>query len=234
MKRIIPSLTLFSEATWVTRNFQKRLSAGDLINSIRFFSEMDADELQISIPSFDPNRSIMELVERAINTATVPLSIAGNFARKEDIDSFFNWGVDKVNLRVSKPLIPMIRYIATKFGSQSICGVVYTDEILEDFDQLGLIEEALDSGIGELLLIDVKNEGSLSGLKLERFHAVSEVKLGVPVLIRGGISSSTEISKLLEIKWVSGVVASSYFMCTSDGKSILPNYELEELHEFNM
>ena len=234
MKRIIPALTLFEGSTWITRTFERRLSSGDLINAVRFFSEMDADELCISVPHYESEISVLRLLESAIVTSTIPISIAANLKKSEEIDQLFGLGVDKVCLRVSEPHIPSFRWISQKYGSQSVCGVIYNHEFNAGINTPSLLSEALDCGIGELLAIDVQKEGSLAGLDLQRFQYLREMRLGVPLLIRGGISNSSEINKLLQLDWVSGVVASSLFMCTADGESVLPNYELEELHNSNL
>jgi imidazole glycerol phosphate synthase subunit HisF len=230
VKRIIPALTLFNDSTWVTRRFQRRLNSGDLVNAVRFFSEMDADELSISVPGFNSQKEIIKLLESAIKTSTVPISVAANFVDLDDVNLLFGLGVDKVCLRVSPPLISKFQTVAQKYGSQSVCGVIYTHEYSNNHKDISLIQEALECGVGEFLAIDVQRDGNLCGMDTSEFQFLKELNLGVPLLIRGGIASYSEVNELLQMEWISGVVASSLFLCTADGGSVLPNYELEELH----
>ena len=223
MKRVIPAITFFDESVFVTLQFQKRLDGGDLLNSIRFFSESDADELIVSFPRYRNSESNSLLVKSVIETCFVPLNIAGVVRDMNSATRLFGLGLDKVSITLTSKNINLMKEISSRYGSQAITAIVKIDRTL-DLTTTLLADQLLESGAGEVLFIDIAKDGSGSGLDLpflEKFKSLSDK---MPVLLRGGCSGYAELGSVLNLNWIDGIVAASMFSCTADRQPILLNY----------
>lgn len=224
MKRVIPAITFIDNSTYVTRQFKKRIDGGDLLNSIRFFSESDADELIVSFPNFNKSESNSLLIKSVIETCFVPLNIAGAVRDFESARQLFGLGLDKVSITLSTKNIQLMQEISEMYGAQALTAVVKINRN-DDVNCSLLTEQLLESGAGEVLLIDIEKEGTGTGLDLSYLEKFKNFSLKMPLLVRGGCSRYTEINSILDLNWIDGIVAASIFSCTPDGESILLNYE---------
>jgi len=224
LKRVIPAITFIDKSTFVTSQFKKRIDAGDLLNSIRFFSESDADELIVSFPNFNDSNSFY--VKSVIESCFVPLNIAGVVRDMKSADQLFSLGLDKVSVTLSPKNLNLMGEISKKYGSHALTAVFRINRIAE-IPLLSLAEQLLESGSGEVLLIDVSKEGTGVGLDLSYLEKFKSLSYKMPVLLRGGCSGYTELGSVLDLDWIDGIVAASMFSCTPDRGSVLLNYERE-------
>lgn len=156
-------------------------------------------------PDFDLMRSIA-------NELFIPLTMGGGIQSLHDINNFLRAGADKVAINTFAIKNPRLLADAVHhFGSQCIVLSVeakrrapgqweaYTDGGREHSgkDAIEWIKQALDLGVGEILLTSVDQDGTRRGYDLELLDAVTCIA-SVPVVIHGGAKDADSLLRAIE------------------------------------
>ena len=164
----------------------------------------------------------------------MPLSVGGGIKKREDADLFFKNGADKIVLGSNSINQPnLINDISTKYGNQSIIqsldckkidnkgkftvmGNSSKNDLLKDPVECGL--EALSYGVGEILINNIDNDGSLLGYDLDLINEISK-KLECPILALGGAGNWQHILDLFLNTDISAACTQNIFHFTDESIS---------------
>lgn len=175
-------------------------------------------------PDFDLMRSVADEL-------FIPLTMGGGIQSIHDINQFLRAGADKVAINtfaVKKP--SLLAEAAHRFGSQCIVLSVeakrtgagtweaYTDGGREHSgrDAMTWIKQALELGVGEILLTSVDFDGTRKGYDMELLNAVTAF-CPVPVIIHGGAKDASSLEQAVKAGHADALCAASilhYDECT--------------------
>ncbi len=148
-----------------------------------------------------------EQLKRASAEVFVPLTVGGGIRSLHDIALALGAGADKVAINTYAVHNPtFLKEAAEMFGSQCIvlsveakkigdnAWEVYTDGGRETTgkDVVEWVGQALQMGVGEILLTSVDKDGTKEGYDLGLLRAVSAIS-PVPVIIHGGAGSADDV-----------------------------------------
>ncbi len=238
--RVIPILTVDHQKLVKTIKFKNPNYIGDPINAIKIFNDKEVDEiivLDIS-RSKSINKPNFNLINRIASECFMPLSYGGGINNFNSVKKIFDLGVEKIVLNSNfKQNFKLVEEIANNYGSQSV--VASLDVKRSFFGKKNVYLEngsfnskispenfALDlesSGIGELLINNIDNEGTFSGYDIELIRKVSNL-VSIPVIANCGARNISDFLKAFN-NGASAVAASSKFVYKNNNKdSILINY----------
>jgi cyclase len=207
--RVIPCLDVADGRVVKGVNFQNLRDAGDPVELAKFYYESGADELTfLDVNATNENRSTMyDLVTATAEQVFIPLTVGGGVRSVSDVARLLEAGADKVSVSsavISNP--DLIAQIANRFGSQvlvlsldakrgsSPSGFIATTNggrVDTSLDAMQWIEQAIELGIGELLLNSIDADGTRDGFDIEMIAAASEVTT-VPLIASGGAGSASD------------------------------------------
>tara|TARA_Y100000389_G_scaffold199988_1_gene239495 strand:- start:12370 stop:13128 length:759 start_codon:yes stop_codon:yes gene_type:complete len=246
--RIIPILLINEGQLVKSIRFKNENYIGDPLNAVKVFNEKNADELVILDISATKNKRgpDFQLIENLANECFMPLTYGGGITNIEEVSKIFSIGVEKISINNS--LINnkiSICDLVNKFGSQSI--VASIDIKKSFFGQFRLhnyygfslrynlkeyLNMIISSGVGEILLTSVDNDGMQLGLDLKLIKEITSL-VSVPVVACGGVGSIDDISKGIHNSGASGIGVGSMFVYSGPLKGVLISYlsneEIENL-----
>ena len=245
-RRLIPSLLVDSSGRLVkTQCFNNRVYLGDPLNAAHIFSEYLADELIIlDIDASKENRSISIGFVTALGKFTnVPLAVGGGISKLAHIEAILAAGVERVVLGSAlSSSLEFLSDASRSFGSSSISVIVSyisCDHNSGESPLLGsflsasgpdaledLILACEDHGCGEVIIYDIKRDGTSLGFDVQLFSRLSS-RLSVPLVAAGGCGRDDHIIDLFNNSCVSGVAIWSYFVFASNSKQVLLSYPEE-------
>lgn len=202
--RVIPCLDVNEGRVVKGVNFTALRDAGDPVELARAYGEAGADELTfLDISASSEGRTTTyEMVTRCAETVFIPLTVGGGVRGVDDVDRLLRAGADKVGINTGALGRPdVIDEIATRFGNQ-VCvlsvdarrepeqpsgfGVTtHGGRMSAGRDALEWVREAVDRGVGEILLNSMDADGTTSGFDLAMIEAVRAIT-DVPLIASGG------------------------------------------------
>lgn len=236
-KRIIPSILLHGGTNvTLSQQFTPWRTVGALAQQLRIHVRRNCDELLIintdlaGSSSFSCSHRLLSLVRQEVD---IPIAYAGGISSAEDASSCINSGFDRVYL--TSAFIDdssVVSSIASVIGSQStgVClpyrrSVIgdapmlwdfRADKLRQDLPLLEVLQAAVSSGAGEVLLYNVDRDGCLQGLDVSLLDMLEVSGISVPVLLAGGAGAPEHVSAALVSPAVQGVVAGSIFALTQE------------------
>jgi len=159
------------------------------------------------VASLYGRNSLLDLVRRTTEDVFVPLTVGGGIRTVEDVYGALLAGADKVAINTAAVQQPqLLEEAARRFGSQCVVlGIeakrrpeggweVYTDNGRERTgrDVVDWAREAVERGIGEILLTSVDQEGTRRGFDVELVRAVADA-VPVPVIASGGMGTAEHL-----------------------------------------
>jgi cyclase len=242
--RIIPSLLISNKKLVKTKKFKNPIYLGDPINAIKIFNEKQANELVIlDISASAANQGInFQLIEEMCSEGFMPIAYGGGIHSLKDIEKIIKLGVEKVILGESAAIKSnLIKEAVNIFGSQSIVVImdikspifqtsfnVYIQNGKKNTKKNPL-EYALylqDLGVGEIILQDIKREGTRQGYNLELVKQISK-SLEIPLIALGGAGSIEDLSKVIKAG-ASGAAAGTLFTLQPPHDAVLIKYLTDE------
>ena len=200
------------------------LGAGWYVPSIDELILIDISEKKFS-------KNFLELISFFSTNCFVPLSVGGGIKQVGDADLFFKYGADKIILGSNAIKEPkLINEISHKYGNQSITQSIDCKKIIKEnrFTVMGssgkvdlLLDPvkfglmALSYGVGEILINNIDNDGSLLGYDLNLINSISE-KLDCPILALGGAGSWQHILDLFLKTNISAACTQNIFHFTEE------------------
>ena len=237
--RVIPCLDVAAGRVVKGVNFVDLVDAGDPVELARRYGEQGADELVFLdvTATVDGRATTLEMVSRTAEQVFIPLTVGGGVASVEDVARLLGAGADKVGVNSAAIARPaLIDEIADRFGAQVLVlsldvkrsgdrFVVTTHggRTETDRDALDWAREAIDRGVGELLVNSIDADGTKDGYDLELIAQMRAVS-SVPVIASGGAGAIEHFAPAVEAG-ADAVLAASVFhhglLTVGDVKSAL-------------
>lgn len=238
--RIIPCLLLKNRAIVKTRRFKSPHYIGDALNTIRIFSEREADELII----FDIEASLkgklpdLGFIAEIAEECFMPFSYGGGISELQQMEKIFKLGVEKISLNTAACWNPsLIEEAAKSFGSQAL---VVTMDVKRSFfgefrvmtaggtkktpyDPVTFAHMMEDKGAGEIVVYSIDRDGTFKGFDVELVRQVTDA-VEVPVIASGGAGSFDDIEKILNLGGAAAAALGSLVVYQGNNRSVLVNY----------
>lgn len=188
--------------------------------AVKYYNE-GVDELILmdSVASLYGRNQLTEITKTISKSIFVPITIGGGIRSVEDALDVMNSGADKVAVNTAATKNPnLITDISRRLGSQAMVlsieakrrvsggWEVYIDNGRESTG-LDVIDWAIlgeKMGAGEILITSVDNEGTRKGFDIQLAKSVTE-KVGIPVIISGGMGETKHILDVVEYAGVDGI-----------------------------
>lgn len=244
-KRIIPCLDIKDGRTVKGINFEQIRDAGDPIELASIYAKEGADELVfLDITATNEKRKTLSaLVNKIAHQINIPFTVGGGINSIEDVHVLLNNGADKISVNTAAFKKPsLINELALAFGSQCIVlaidtkqetdgnwyvylngGKVKTDTLCFDW-----AKEAVNRGVGEILLTSMNNDGTKKGFALDITKQLS-VSLPVPIIASGGAGCKEDFAAVFQEANADAALAASIFHFKELTVPELKNY-LSEQH----
>ena len=207
--RVIPCLDVHDGRVVKGVNFRDLKDAGDPVELAARYGAEGADELTfLDISASAQGReTTREMVTRCAETVFIPLTVGGGVRSVADVDALLRCGADKAGINTGALADPgVIDKIAARFGNQVL--VLSLDARRADWapsgfevtthggrrpagrDAIEWAKEAVDRGVGEVLLNSMDADGTTDGFDIGMIRAVRAV-VDVPLIASGGAGTAT-------------------------------------------
>jgi cyclase len=213
-KRIIPCLDVSGGRVVKGVNFTNLVDAGDPVELARRYGDAGADELTFLDISatVDERETTLDIVRRTAEQVFIPLTVGGGIREVGDVNKLLRAGADKVSINTAALARPeLINEISDRFGNQVL--VLSVDARRADtasgyevtthggrqssgMDALTWIEEAINRGVGEILLNSMDADGTKSGYDLEMIRDARSIS-NVPIIASGGAGKIEDFGSAL-------------------------------------
>lgn len=204
--RVIPCLDVDAGRVVKGVNFEGLRDAGDPVELARRYNAAGADEitfLDVTASSAD-RQTTYDVVAQTAEEIFIPLTVGGGVRSVDDVDRLLRYGADKASINTAAVTRPeVINEITQRFGSQVL--VLSLDARRTDnpavasgfevtthggrqgtgVDALDWCAEAVQRGVGEILLNSIDADGTNDGFDLDMISAVRKVTT-VPLIASGG------------------------------------------------
>ena len=210
------------------------------MNMTRLLSRFEVDELIIlDISSrFDEPRVSAKMLSGIIESAFMPIAFGGGIVDMVSAQEKFRLGFDKLVLKSGLEKVGLVEQISEIYGQQSIIGCLDIMKLekgwqvnrLEytDVELINHVEELQERGCGEILVHDIKNEGTRSGFGIEEICLMIANKIDIPVSVSGGIPSVSAAAKLIKNSKIDSVGGTTMFVFDSKTNSVFLSYPRHE------
>ena len=206
--RVIPCLDVHDGRVVKGVNFRDLKDAGDPVELAARYGAEGADELTfLDISASAQGReTTREMVTRCAETVFIPLTVGGGVRSVADVDALLRCGADKAGINTGALADPgVIDEIAARFGNQVL--VLSLDARRADWapsgfevtthggrrpagrDAIEWVKEAVDRGVGEVLLNSMDADGTTDGFDIGMIRAVRAV-VDVPLIASGGAGTA--------------------------------------------
>jgi cyclase len=185
-------------------NFLNLRDAGDPVELARRYYEQGADEVTfLDVTATVEDRATMyDTVTATAEQVFIPLTVGGGVRSTDDVARLLASGADKVGVNSAAIARPgLIDEIADRFGAQVLVlsldvkrspraasGFLVTTHggrTESELDALEWAREAIDRGVGELLVNSIDADGTKQGFDLELVGAMRGLST-VPLIASGG------------------------------------------------
>lgn len=225
-KRVIARLDIKNNALVKGVHLEGLRVLGDPKEFAKNYSDSGIDEIIYMdvVASLYGRNGLLDLVKKTAEDVFVPLTVGGGIRSIEDVSQLLKSGADKVCINTAAVKTPhLISDIATIFGSSTL--IVAIEAIKTDGKYMVFIDNGreytgLDAiewaqsveklGAGEILLTSVDKEGTKTGFDYELIDSIKKVTT-LPLIIHGGMGSSSDAVELFKKHDIDAVCASSIF-----------------------
>jgi cyclase len=237
--RIIPVLLLKNGGLYKTIGFKNAKYVGDPINTVKIFNEKETDELLV----LDYNASVekrkpdFSKIAEIAGEAFMPMAFGGGIRNLEDAVKVFDSGYEKIVLNsILFEDLSLVQKIAQIYGAQSVVGCIdvkknlfgkhkvyaYSGTKKTGFEPVAWAKQLEESGVGEIILNNIDNDGTWNGYALDSISDVAH-KVSVPVIACGGAASMEDFQKAVAAG-ASAVAAGSMFVYQKKGMGVLISF----------
>jgi len=227
--RVIPTLLWknFGLVKGVGFNSWRRI--GSVLPAVKVFNTRQVDELMVlDINATEEGRDPdFEMVAEIAHECFVPLTIGGGISNIGQIKTLLQLGADKVSINSAAFQNPaLITEAANKFGAQ--CIVAGIDAVQSEdgryycyshagkqstqMEAVGWARKMEETGAGEILLTDVKLDGTMQGYNQPLIKEVAAA-VSIPVIASGGAGKLEDFSEAIE-NGASALAVASLFQFT--------------------
>jgi len=243
-KRVIPSVLLKGGTNvFLSQGFSPWRSVGALAQYLRIHLQREADEMIILNPfieSFERNNQTQRIFKIIRKDVNIPISYSGGISTVDDAAYCINSGFDKVFLtRLFYENPKEIKSIASVIGSQSLGGCIpyklnsdtncyqvwnYLTQRFFSYSVIDAIDFYISHGVGEIILYNVENDGSMKGMDKEILKIIPSNLFSIPILMAGGLGNEEDAFEILSNSSIQGVVAGSAFALTKTTPTTIREY----------
>jgi imidazole glycerol-phosphate synthase subunit HisF len=226
-KRIIPCLDIKDGRTVKGVNFENIRDAGDPVELGALYARQGADELVfLDITATNEKRkTLSELVNRIAHHINIPFTVGGGISSVEDVSILLQNGADKISVNTAAFRRPdLLAELAKEFGSQCIVLAIDTRQeedgewyvylnggkVRTDRKCIDWAREAVDRGVGEILLTSMNHDGTKKGFAMDITRKLAE-SLPVPVIASGGGGKMEHFVEILGEGKADAALAASIF-----------------------
>ena len=178
------------------------------------YYDQGADELLYMdcVASLYGRNHLSELIKEVSEEVFIPMTVGGGIRTVEDVTEILRSGADKVAINTAAVQSPkLLSSIAAKFGSQCVVlsieakrigakkWEVYTDNGREKSgrDVMEWACEAVNLGVGEILITSVDQEGTRKGYDVNLMEEASS-KVSVPIIASGGMGQPEHLREVVQ------------------------------------
>lgn len=202
--RVIPCLDVSAGRVVKGVNFANLRDAGDPVELAAKYYRDGADELTFLDVSatVDDRATMFDVVSATAEQVFIPLTVGGGVRTTDDVSKLLAHGADKASVNSAAIARPeLLNEISQKFGSQVLVmsldikraehtssGFVVTTHggrKTTDMDALDWAREAIDRGVGELLVNSIDADGTKNGFDIQLIEQIRSLST-VPVIASGG------------------------------------------------
>jgi cyclase len=226
-KRIIPCLDIKDGRTVKGINFESIRDAGDPVELAIIYSEQGADELVFLdiTATVEKRKTLVELVKRIAANINIPFTVGGGISTVEDVALLLQNGADKISVNTAAYKNPqLIKQLSEAFGSQCVVLAIDTKKEEDgewyvylnggrtktDTKTTDWAKQAVDLGVGEILLTSMNNDGTKNGFALDITATLSN-SLPVPVIASGGAGTLAHFKEVFQNANADAALAASIF-----------------------
>lgn len=226
-KRIIPCLDIKDGRVVKGVRFGGLRDAGDAVELARRYYEEGADELAILdiTATVEHRRTVLQLVRRVAEVLFVPVLAGGGVRSVADFAALLEAGADKVSVNTAAVRnLRILTEMADEFGSQALVLACDTRKCQDGnytvlieggrrdtgVELLGWLTEAVERGVGEILLTSWDSDGTKRGYDIELLRCISD-RVSVPLIASGGAGSPEDIYEALTEGGADAALAASIF-----------------------
>ena len=227
VKKIIPCLDINKGRVVKGVNFINLVDAGDPVEIAKAYDLAGADEivfLDISA-TVEGRNTAVEMLRRASEQVTVPLTIGGGIGCLDDFQRLFDVGAQKVGVNSAAVRNPqLLADAAEKFGSQRVVAAVDVKKQAEGIwtvcinggktdtgmDAMAWMRTVQHMGAGEILLTSMDRDGTKSGYDIE-LHKAAAQAVSIPITASGGAGCMQDFADVLTEGKASAALAASLF-----------------------
>jgi cyclase len=226
--RVIPCLDVSDGRVVKGVNFLNLRDAGDPVELARRYYEQGADEITFLdvTATVDARETMYDMVTATAEQVFIPLTVGGGVRTEDDVARLLFSGADKVGVNSAAIARPaLLGEIADRFGAQVLVlsldvkradrtrsGFVVTTHggrVETELDALDWAREAINRGVGELLVNSIDADGTKRGFDLELIAAMRELS-AVPVIASGGAGAVDDFAPAIAAG-ADAVLAASVF-----------------------
>jgi imidazole glycerol-phosphate synthase subunit HisF len=226
-KRIIPCLDINNGRTVKGINFLNIRDAGDPVELAMHYSREGADELVFLdiTATIEKRKTLVGLVKKVAAHINIPFTVGGGITSVDNAFELLQNGADKISVNSAAFKDPgLINQMAKEFGSQ--CVVLAIDarkekdsgwyvylnggRINSGMPAYEWAKQAVDLGIGEILLTSMNNDGTKNGFA-EDITSLFSLNLPVPVIASGGAGRMKHFADLFANTTADAALAASVF-----------------------
>ena len=222
--RIIPKLDIKNGTLIKGIGLEGLRVLGDPYDFAKKYYEDGADEILYmdNVATLYGTNNLTKFVKKTAKDIFIPLTVGGGIKNLKNIEKLLINGADKVSINsefvVNKKFI---KEAIKNFGSSTIVATIELNKIknkyfittsngrdLYEKNPVQWAKELEDTGVGEIILTSVNNEGLRSGFDIPITKKISEI-VKVPVIAHGGCGNIDHIINLIKKTNVTGVALAS-------------------------
>lgn len=226
--RVIPCLDVSAGRVVKGVNFENLRDAGDPVALAEKYYLDGADEITFLDVSatVDGRATMFDVVRETAEKVFIPLTVGGGVRSVDDVSMLLSVGADKVSVNSAAMARPeLLDEISTRFGSQILVlsldikradhtasGFVVTTHggrTTTDLDALAWTREAIQRGVGELLVNSIDADGTKLGFDLQLIEEIRAIS-SIPVIASGGAGRASDFAPAIAAG-ADAVLAASIF-----------------------
>lgn len=222
--RIIPKLDIKNGTLIKGIGLEGLRVLGDPYDFAKKYYEDGADEILYmdNVATLYGTNNLTKFVKKTAKDIFIPLTVGGGIKNLKNIEKLLVNGADKVSINsefvVNKKFI---EEAVKNFGSSTIVATIESNKIKNEYfittsngrdlykkNPVQWAKELEDTGVGEIILTSVNNEGLKSGFDVPIIKKISEI-VKIPVIAHGGCGNIDHIINLIKKTNVTGVALAS-------------------------
>jgi len=228
--RIIPKLDIKNGTLIKGIGLEGLRVLGDPYDFAKKYYEDGADEILYmdNVATLYGTNNLTKFVKKTAKDIFIPLTVGGGIKNLKNIEKLLINGADKVSINsefvVNKKFI---NEAVKNFGSSTIVATIESNKIENNYfittsngrdlykkNPVQWAKELEDTGVGEIILTSVNNEGLRCGFDISIIKKISEI-VKVPLIAHGGCGNIDHIINLIKKTNVTGVALASILHYTS-------------------